>query len=481
MATDDGCKSLYVGNLDPRVTDSMLHEIFGVAGSVNNTKIIPDKNALFERGLIWSHPAMAGLAGHSSCAPYIYDAAQRLESFIFPQYFYILLTYLILLVYQHGGLNYGFVEFNDHRSAETALQTLNGRKIYNMEIKVNWAFQGQQGHKEDTSNHYHIFVGDLSPEVNDEVLAKAFSAFGSMSDARVMWDVNSGKSRGYGFVAFRDKTDAEQAIATMNGEWLGSRAIRCNWANQKGQPGPGSTSDRQGSTQTPQLSYEIVVAQTPHYNSTVYVGNLPPYTTQDHLIPYFQSFGYIIEVRMQADRGFAFVKLDSHENAANAIVNLQNTNINGRIIKCSWGKDRAPEQATASYHTYGVPNTAYNYPYGYYSNHTAHPYPAAVNESGYDLPPGMSAPPPSLASLDGATAAAVVAGQQQHPTANWEQYSYNGGYDAYGQYFPYGYNQPTGAGAPGAPGIGTPTSSVAGSHPPSVGSHGPSGGSAYSG
>jgi len=53
--------------------------------------------------------------------------------------------------YQHGGLNYGFVEFNDHRSAEQALQTLNGRKIYNMEIKVNWAFQGQQGHKEDTS------------------------------------------------------------------------------------------------------------------------------------------------------------------------------------------------------------------------------------------------------------------------------------------------------------------------------------------
>ena len=42
--TDEGCKSLYVGNLDPRVTDNMLHEIFGVAGSVNNTKIIPDKN-----------------------------------------------------------------------------------------------------------------------------------------------------------------------------------------------------------------------------------------------------------------------------------------------------------------------------------------------------------------------------------------------------------------------------------------------------
>ncbi|CAI2163967.1 1124_t:CDS:10 [Funneliformis geosporum] len=428
VTTDEGCRSLYVGNLDPRVTDSMLHEIFGVAGSVNNTKIIPDKN------------------------------------------------------YQHGGLNYGFVEFNDHRSAEQALQTLNGRKIYNMEIKVNWAFQGQQGHKEDTSNHYHIFVGDLSPEVNDEVLAKAFSAFGSMSDARVMWDVNSGKSRGYGFVAFRDKTDAEQAIATMNGD----RAIRCNWANQKGQPGPGSaTSERQGTpTSAPQLSYEIVVAQTPHYNSTVYVGNLPPYTTQEHLMPYFQNFGYIIEVRMQADRGFAFVKLDTHENAANAIVNLQNASVNGRVIKCSWGKDRAPEQSTAAtYHAYSVPGTTYNYPYGYYGNHTAHHYATPGTEAGYDLPPGMSAPPQSLASIDGATAAAVVAGQQH--TAGWEQYYNNGGYaEAYGQYYPYGYGtQAAGTGAPGAPGMAAPNSphAVPGGHPPSVGGHGPSSGSAYNG
>lgn len=48
-----------------------------------------------------------------------------------------------------------------------------------------------------------------------------------------MWDQTTGKSRGFGFVAFRERADAEQAIATMNGEWLGSRAIRCNWANQK--------------------------------------------------------------------------------------------------------------------------------------------------------------------------------------------------------------------------------------------------------
>lgn len=103
-----------------------------------------------------------------------------------------------------------------------------------MEIRCNWAYQNQTA-KEDLTNHAHLFVGDLSPEVTDEVLTKAFTAFGSLSDARVMWDMNSGKSRGYGFLAFRDRTDAEQAIATMNGEWLGSRAIRVNYANQKNQ------------------------------------------------------------------------------------------------------------------------------------------------------------------------------------------------------------------------------------------------------
>lgn len=162
----------------------------------------------------------------------------------------------------------------------------------------------------------------------------------------------------------RDKADAETAIAAMNGEWLGSRAIRVNWANQKtqtggsrslgGMGGPGGFSNGGGGggngamggggSNTP-LTFEQVAAQTPEYNATVYVGNLIPYTTQADLIPLFQNFGYIVEIRMQADRGFAFVKLDTHANAANAITSLQTQQhlIHGRPIKCSWGKDRQSE------------------------------------------------------------------------------------------------------------------------------------------
>ena len=282
-------------SLSPRVTEYMLTEIFAVVGPVRHVKIIRD-------------------------------------------------SYI-------RGLNYSFVEYMDMRAAETALQVLNGRKIFDTEIRVNRAYQGQQN-KEDTPNHFHVFIGDLPPEVNDTVLAQVFTAFGSLSDARVMRDMNSGKSRGYGFLAFRDKTDAEQAIATMNGEWLGSRAIRVNWANQKTQGGPtssstGSPMSGAGTAPAPMnflggpLSYETVVGQTLPYNTTVYVGNLVPYCTQADLIPLFQSIGYLSEIRMQADRGFAFVKLDTHEHAAMAIVQLQGQMVHGRPIKCSWGKDRA--------------------------------------------------------------------------------------------------------------------------------------------
>ncbi|KAF8213329.1 hypothetical protein K438DRAFT_1661443 [Mycena galopus ATCC 62051] len=387
---------LYVGNLSPRVTEYMLTEIFAVAGPVQHVKIIPDRN------------------------------------------------------YQHGGLNYGFVEYMDMRAAETALQTLNGRKIFDTEIRVNWAYQGQQN-KEDTTGHYHVFVGDLSPEVNDEVLAKAFSAFGTMSDARVMWDMNSGKSRGYGFLAFRDKTDAEQAIATMNGEWLGSRAIRVNWANQKTQGAPASGGGMPGmssSMSAPRpsgggappvsmgsapapinfqggpLSYEAVVQQTPAYNSTVYVGNLVPYCTQADLIPLFQSIGYLSEIRMQADRGFAFVKLDTHEHAAMAIVQLQGQNVHGRPIKCSWGKDRAdgaaaqplsPAPGATPYGNlpmYGMPQATSYGQYGFSA------YPGFAGQAG-GAPgsPGMAQPPSAGGAGLGLAAGAGQAGADPNALA----------------------------------------------------------------
>lgn len=47
---------------------------------------------------------------------------------------------------------------------------------------MNWAQQNMSHPiKEDTTNHFHIFIGDIAPEINDEALAHHFSIFGSMS------------------------------------------------------------------------------------------------------------------------------------------------------------------------------------------------------------------------------------------------------------------------------------------------------------
>lgn len=299
-APEPNRRALYVGGLDPRVTEEVLRQIFETTGHVQNVKIIPDKNS--------------------------------------------------------KGFNYGFIEYDDPGAAERAMQTLNGRSIHQAEIRVNWAYQSNNQNKEDTSNHFHIFVGDLSNEVNDEVLLQAFSAFGSVSEARVMWDMKTGRSRGYGFVAFRERADAEKALSSMDGEWLGSRAIRCNWANQKGQPSMTQQVQMAAMGMTPTTpyghhhfpthgmqSFDMVVQQTPQWQTTCYVGNLTPYTTQNDLVPLFQNFGFVVETRFQADRGFAFVKMDTHENAAMAICQLNGYNVNGRPLKCSWGKDRPPQ------------------------------------------------------------------------------------------------------------------------------------------
>lgn len=317
-APEPNKRALYVGGLDPRVTEDVLKQIFETTGHVQSVKIVPEKNI------------------------------------------------------QAKGLNYGFVEYDDPGAAERAMTTLNGRRVHQSEIKVNWAYQSNTNTKEDTSNHFHIFVGDLSNEVNDEVLLQAFSAFGSVSEARVMWDMKTGRSRGYGFVAFRERPEAEKALSSMDGEWLGSRAIRCNWANQKGQPSISQQQAMAAMGMTPPTpfghhhfpthgvqSYDMVVQQTPTWQTTCYVGNLTPYTTQNDLVPLFQNFGYVVETRMQSDRGFAFVKMDTHENAAMAICQLSGYNVNGRPLKCSWGKDRPPTGTPGSFDQYS-PQTSLN-------------------------------------------------------------------------------------------------------------------------
>jgi len=282
------CRSLYIGNIHEKVVEGLLFDIFSMFGPIESCKLIKDKNTGLSAG-------------------------------------------------------YGFVDYFEHGSAAAALQNIAGKLLYGLEIKVNWAFAS--GQKEDTTGHFHIFVGDLSPDIDDKALQTAFSPFGGITDARVMWDQSSGRSRGYGFVAFRRREDAQKALTEMNGEWLGNRQIRCNWANQKGSAGLPEEMQFNAAPQ-PQynsgLDYATIVSQGGPTNTTVYVGNVSAEVSEHQLRSLFIQYGLLEEIKLQADKGFAFVRYQTHEQAAKAIVGTHGRVIgNGRPIRCSWGKERA--------------------------------------------------------------------------------------------------------------------------------------------
>jgi len=84
-----------------------------------------------------------------------------------------------------------------------------------------------------------LFVGSLSWNTTDRDLTDAFARFGEITEAKVITDRDSGRSRGFGFVTFEDGAAADKAIAEMNGTQLDGREITVNEAQDKRRDGGG--------------------------------------------------------------------------------------------------------------------------------------------------------------------------------------------------------------------------------------------------
>ena len=84
----------------------------------------------------------------------------------------------------------------------------------------------------------NIYVGNLSFDCLDDDLRTAFSAHGQVDSARVISDKYTGKSRGFGFVEMASDSEAQAAIAALNGTELKGREIKVNEARPKTQSRP---------------------------------------------------------------------------------------------------------------------------------------------------------------------------------------------------------------------------------------------------
>jgi RNA recognition motif-containing protein len=84
-----------------------------------------------------------------------------------------------------------------------------------------------------------LFVGGLSWGTTDESLREAFERFGPVTEAKVITDRDTGRSRGFGFVTFAEAGAADAAISDMDGQSLDGREIRVNEAHERGPRGAG--------------------------------------------------------------------------------------------------------------------------------------------------------------------------------------------------------------------------------------------------
>jgi RNA recognition motif-containing protein len=180
--------TVYVGDLDPQVNESLLWELMLQAGPVVNVHIPKDK-----------------------------------------------------LTGAHMG--YGFVEFQTEEDADYAIKIMSMIKLFGKPIRVNKASRD----KKTLDVGANLFIGNLDPDVDEKLLYDTFSAFGVIiSTPKIMRDPDSNASRGFGFVNFDSFEASDASIEAMNGQYLGGRPITVSYALKKDSKGErhGSAAER---------------------------------------------------------------------------------------------------------------------------------------------------------------------------------------------------------------------------------------------
>ncbi|KAF2093522.1 RNA-binding domain-containing protein [Rhizodiscina lignyota] len=262
-----------------------------------------------------------------------------------------------------SNAGYCFVDFQSAEAAQKALG-LNGQMIPNSTrpFKLNWASGGglADRSRDDRGPEYSIFVGDLGPEVNEYVLVSLFQPkYPSCKSAKIMSDPITGMSRGYGFVRFSSQDEQQRALQEMQGVYAGNRPMRISTAtpkNKSGGPGFGNMGGGAGAGMqggpvgmygmgAPPMGAYYGAPQpmnqfTDPNNTTVFVGGLSGYVTEDELRSFFQGFGEITYVKIPPGKGCGFVQFVQRHAAEMAINQMQGYPIGNSRVRLSWGRSQ---------------------------------------------------------------------------------------------------------------------------------------------
>ncbi|PTB67062.1 RNA-binding domain-containing protein, partial [Trichoderma citrinoviride] len=162
-----------------------------------------------------------------------------------------------------------------------------------------------------------LFAGSLAWSVDDNALYAAFESFEGLVGARVVTEKGTGRSRGFGYVDFKDAESAAVAYEAMQGQDVGGRAINLDYANAR----PDDANPQNRAADRAKKHGDTLSAE----SDTLFVGNLPFDTDQDTVTEFFNEVRPVTSVRLPTDpesgnlKGFGYVTFGSVEDAKEAL------------------------------------------------------------------------------------------------------------------------------------------------------------------
>lgn len=172
-----------------------------------------------------------------------------------------------------------------------------------------------------------VYVGNLPYDVDSEGLAQIFDQAGVVEVAEVIYNRETGQSRGFGFVTMSTVEEADKAIEMFNRYDISGRLLNVNRASSRGTR-----------MERPQRQFA------PAFRA--YVGNLPWQVDDSRLVQLFSEHGEVVDAKVVYDRetgrsrGFGFVSMVSKEELNDAISALDGQELDGRPLRVNVAAER---------------------------------------------------------------------------------------------------------------------------------------------
>ncbi|XP_046858793.1 polyadenylate-binding protein 4-like [Xenia sp. Carnegie-2017] len=225
------------------------------------------------------------------------------------------------------SLGYAYVNFQQSADAERALDTMNFEPIKGRPCRIMWCQRDPSLRRSGVGN---IFIKNLDKGIDNKALYDTFSAFGNILSCKIALDENE-VSKGFGYVHFETQEAADEAIEKVNGMLLNDKKVFVGkWMSRK------ERIDQLGDA--------------PRKFTNVYVKNFGEDFSDEDMKNLFEKFGEIQSMKVMRtedgkSRGFGFVSYAEPEHASKAVEEINDKEVNGRILYCGRAQKKSERQA----------------------------------------------------------------------------------------------------------------------------------------